>query len=178
MANKSEIIKALTVLSAAYPRFELTDATVSIYVRLLADLDFELLKAATLQCATINTFFPSVAEIRAAAEELQAMAEGIPTEAEAWQNVLQQIGMVGSSGQPQFRHPLIEQVVRQFGWRNLCMSENQIADRARFMDVFEKLLRDTNRRNRMLPEIREIIDRRALTAREKINLLVEKVKVA
>lgn len=158
MASKQEIIKALTVLAAAYPRFELPQATVEIYTRLLVDLDFDTLKAATLHCATVHKFFPTVAEIRAAAVELQTMAEGIPSESEAWGEVVKQIQAVGSYGKPKFSHPLIEDVVRQLGWINLCMSENQTADRARFMDAYSIAFQSSRRRAQMLPEVLDIVD--------------------
>ena len=160
MATKTEINKALLVLAAAYPRFELPQATVEIYCRLLVDLDFDTLKAATLQCATIHKFFPTVAEIRAAAVELQTMAEGIPGEAEAWGEVINQLRIVGSYGVPEFSHPLIVQVVRQLGWINLCMSENQPADRARFMDAYSDAFNRSRRRAQMLPEVLQIVDNR------------------
>lgn len=175
MASKQEIIKALTVLAAAYPRFELPPATVDIYCRLLTDLDFDTLKAATLHCATVYKFFPTVAEIRQAAVELQTMAQGIPEESQAWGEVVEQIRHVGSYGSPQFSHPLIEQVVRQLGWINLCMSENQPADRARFMDAYAQAFRESRRRAQMLPEVLSIVDKK-LGAGEQIKQLAAKLE--
>ncbi len=117
MATDNEITKALTVLAAAYPRFDLPDATIKIYQRLLSDLDFDILKAATLQCATMCKFFPTVAEIRDAAVEIQTMAEGIPSDVEAWGEVMREIPRVSQNGTPVFSHPLIDQIVRDLGWR-------------------------------------------------------------
>lgn len=176
MASRQEIIKALTVLAAAYPRFELPPATVEIYTRLLIDLDFDTLKAATLHCATVYKFFPTVAEIRAAAVELQTMAEGIPAESEAWGEVIKRIQDVGSYGTPEFSHPLIAQVVRQFGWLNLCMSENQTADRARFLEAYSAAFKESRRRAQMLPEVLNIVDNR-LQAGEQIKQLAAKLEV-
>jgi len=170
MASKPEVQKALMVLSAAYPRFELPIATVEIYCRLLLDLDFDTLKAATLHCATVYKFFPTVAEIREAATELKTMAEGIPSDAEAWGQVLEQIRSKGSYGVPEFSHPLIANVVRQLGWLNLCLSENQPADRARFMDAYSQAFKDSKRRNQMLPEVLQIVDGQ-LNADERIKKL-------
>jgi hypothetical protein len=173
MATPPEIEKALTVLSYAYPNFDLPKETVQIYIRLLADLDFELLKAATLQCATINKFFPTVAEIRAAATELQAMAEGVPSGIEAWGQVLRQMRDVGSYGRPSFSHPLIDSIVHQFGWKNLCLSENSVSDRARFLDAYAQALQSENIKHRMLTEVRDIVDRRALEIKRQLVLLTE-----
>jgi hypothetical protein len=177
MSSRPEIIKALTVLAAAYPKFELTNATIEIYVRLLTDLEFDLLKAATLHCASTKTFFPSVAEIRSAAVDLQTMVEGIPCAADAWQNVLSEISRVGSYGHPEFKHPLVSKTVRQLGWRNLCLSENMVADRARFLDIYTTALATHNMEHRMLPEIRAIVDQRALEAHSQLQLLTERLTV-
>jgi len=177
MATKPEITKALMVLAAAYPRFELPTATVEIYCRLLVDLDFDTLKAATLQCATIYKFFPTVAEIRLAAVELQTMAEGIPSEAEAWGEVVKGLREIGSYGYPKFSHELIDQVVKQFGWRNLCLSENQSADRARFMDAYSSAFKDSRRRAQMLPEVLQLVDNRLNAGANSIKQLAAKMDV-
>jgi hypothetical protein len=176
MATEQEILKALTVLASAYPKFDLPDATIRIYQRLLSDLDFDLLKAATLQCATTNTFFPAVAEIRAAAVELKAMAEGIPSEIEAWGEVLDQMRKVGSRCVPDFSHPLVAQVVRQMGWINLCLSENQISDRARFIEAYSQTNKMSRRRAQMLPEVLDIVDHK-LSPGEKIKQLAMSMEV-
>lgn len=171
MATDAEIHKALTLLAAAYPRFDLPEATIKVYQRLLADLDFDLLKAATLQCATLCKFFPTVAEIRDAAVELSTMAEGIPSDIEAWGEINREIQRVHHDGRPEFSHPLIEQIVRDLGWRSLCLSDNQIADRARFMDAYEKNLKVSRRRRQMLPEVTGIVDKRLEDRRASIKQL-------
>jgi hypothetical protein len=160
MATNQEIEKALRVLSAAYPRFELPEATISIYQRLLSDLDFDLLKAATLQCASMCTFFPTVAEIRNAAVEVITMSEGIPSASEAWGEIVRMMGTVGRGKYPQFSHPFIEQVVDDFGWSCLCLSENAISDRARVIDAYEKIVKKSLREKQMLPEVLSIIGKR------------------
>lgn len=179
MATEKEIQKALLVLSAAYPRFDLPDETVSIYCRLLVDLDFDTLKAATLQCATTCKFFPTVAEIRDAAAELKIMAEGIPDPASAWGEVVSQIKAVGSYGVPVFTNPLIADVIHQIGgWRGLCMSENVVADRARFMDTFNDAKKASRRRAQMLPEILDLVDHRLGSGNDPIKLLAAKMDVS
>ncbi len=175
MATNDEITKALGVLAAAYPRFELPDATIRIYQRLLGDLDFDTLKAATLQCATVCTFFPTVAEIRAAAVELQVMAEGVPSDIEAWGMVVQEIQRVGSYRTPTFSHPLVDDVVTQLGWRNLCLSDNATADRARFMDAYANALKQHKRHTQMLPEVRELVEHK-LIAGDPIKQLAAKLE--
>lgn len=175
MATDREIEKALTVLSAAYPRFDLPEETIRIYQRLLADLDFDLLKAATLQCATMCKFFPTVAEIRDAATEIVTMAEHIPTPIEAWGEVIQAIRKIGgNSFRPDFSHPMIDELVKHFGWHALCTSDHSFADRARFMDAYADMLKASRRRSQMLPEVLAIVENRLSTS-STIKEIAEKI---
>jgi hypothetical protein len=176
MATEKEIEKALIVLSAAYPRFELPQATINIYQRLLSDLDFDILKSATLQCATMCKFFPTVAEIRDAAVEIITMSEGIPSALEAWGEIIREIKRVGSDKRPTFSHPLIDSVVHEFNWRYLCTSENTISDRARVMDAYEKMVKKSLREKQMLPEVLDIVAKRLEARPQQALLIPEKIE--
>lgn len=69
MATKKEIHQVLARLAAAYPHFQLTEETISIYCEMLEDIPFpELLDAAEKQIK-VSTFFPAVAELRRAYDE-------------------------------------------------------------------------------------------------------------
>jgi hypothetical protein len=72
-----------------------------------------------------------------------------PTIDEAWGEVLARVSRVGLTtelpGGPKvtFSHPAIESVVASMGWRNLCVSETQMADRAHFARLYtERVDRD------------------------------------
>ena len=41
---------------------------------------------------------------------------------------------------PKFKDPLIQKAVDIMGWKELCLSENQVADRAHFMKIYDKLV--------------------------------------
>lgn len=178
MATEVEIIKALKVLAAAYPNFELPKETVGIYCRMLVDLDYDTLRAATLQCVSVYKFFPTVAEIRSAVTDLRMMASGVPSASEAWGEVVFQFRETGSYSTPIFSHPIIGEVVSRFGWKNLCWSENQIADRARFIEAYNAQLVESRSRDRMLPEILEFVDRRLSVEEQEILEIEEKSREA
>jgi len=65
--------------------------------------------------------------------------------ADAWGEVIAQIRSVGSWGQPVFKNKVIEQTVDRMGWKELCLSENQVADRAHFLKIFETLMTRENK---------------------------------
>lgn len=160
MADHYEIAQIVSVIAVAYPNWPVTEETNEIYFQLLGDIPGEELKAAVLHCLTEagRKFAPSVGEIRGAVAELRGMAGNVPSPFRAWQEVLEQFRLTGSYGTPQFSHPLITQAVRQMGWRELCMSENQIADRARFLQCYEQILSRAAKEDMLLPEVRGYIE--------------------
>jgi len=124
----------MALLTAAYPNFEPKPQTVAVYVQMLKDIPGEDLFRAARQCIATLKFFPTVAEIREKAQQSH-----LPSAAEAWQEVTRQIWQSGYYGKPQFQNPLVAQIVTAMGWRELCTSENQIADRAHFMRMYDEL---------------------------------------
>jgi len=112
---------ALRMLAAAFPANKIESATIAVYMAALADLSAEQLHQAVLWCVTHCRFFPTVAEIREAVAS--SAPDRPPTSTEAWGEVMQQALHTGSWGKPHFSHPLIQQTVDAFGWREICLSE-------------------------------------------------------
>lgn len=59
-----ECAKVLALLKAAYPRTELSDATIEVYTECLADEDYTAVRARALEAIQESKFFPTVAELR------------------------------------------------------------------------------------------------------------------
>ena len=158
MATKETVTQVMVILASAYPRFQVPKNTGRIYAELLADIPDNLLILAAKTHAANSTFFPSVAELRKAAFGIQAKAQGIPSTAEAWDEVCRQIRYVGSWGTPRFSSHLISRAVEGLGgWRALCVSENPVADRAHFLKIYDRLLQDGQEDAALLPEVRELL---------------------
>jgi hypothetical protein len=89
----------------------------------------------------------------------------IPSSYNAWQEVCKQINDNGGEfGKPVFSHPIIEQAVKALGWRNLRMSENPTADRARFIEAFEQLAGRAEKESMLIPEVRGFIEGQKVNA--------------
>lgn len=73
------------------------------------------------------------------------------TAAEAWGLVNKEISAKGSYGKPEFDSPLVSQSVEVIGWRNLCLSDNDVADRAHFFQIYNSLL-EKNKFNELAAE--------------------------
>lgn len=160
MATETEVAQIVALISAAYPNFNPTEHTVEVYYQTLKDLPGEELKVAALTAIAEagRKFAPSVGELRGAVGEIRKAVNNLPSSYEAWEQVHKQMVRVGSYGKPTFSHPLIMRVVETLGWRNLCASENAVADRARFVQAYEQLLMRAERDEIMLPEVRGYIE--------------------
>ena len=181
MCSVLDVAQIVKVIAVAYPNWQPTAETSEVYYQLLQDVPTDELKAAVLHCLgeSGRRFAPSVGEIRGAVSELRGMSANVPSAFQAWQEVLRQFSLTGSYGTPQFSHPLIERAVRQLGWRELCMSENQTADRARFLQCYDQLLTRATKEDMLLPEVRGYIEQRGglmLDAQNQIKQLSEGMK--
>jgi hypothetical protein len=160
MATPNDIQQIINMFLAAFPNYKPTDMTPEIFFQTLQDIPSEELKVAVLNCLTEagRAFAPSIGEIRGAVANLRRTAANVPSSYEAWQEVLTQMSINGGDyGTPVWSHPLVERVVRQLGWRNLRMSEDQTADRARFVQAYDQLLNRAMSEETMLPEVKGYI---------------------
>lgn len=148
--TKAEAAKIVAVILAAYPaqRARMTahdvNATSSAYERLLVDLDFAAVDAAVEKLTATSKFMPTIAEIREATAALYI--GDVAAGGEAWGVVLRAIGRYGRNRTPGVDFafgdppdPVALEVVRALNWRELCDSENQAADRARFIELYNQL---------------------------------------
>jgi len=147
-----EVAKLVAVLCSAFPNAKITGETSKAYELMLGDLEYLPSQAAIEQLLATGKWLPTVAEIR---ERVLTFAIGDPPSGgEAWGKLLKAIGRYGRNRQPgidfEIADPLIAKCVASFSWRELCDSENQVADRARFIELYEQLA--THQRRRQLSE--------------------------
>jgi hypothetical protein len=162
-----ETIKVISVLTAAYPNFAISSETIELYSKFLSDMPYELGQAVVLKLISENKWFPSISEIREAV--IKIMPNEIPSTEEAWLEVVNQIRSEGSYGSPTFTSNLIYKAVQAIGWRELCLSDNPVADRAHFFKIYESYRSRQVEDNLMLPEVKRL--------KEKIRLQIESKEV-
>lgn len=144
----AEVSRLVAVVIAAFPGARVNSGTSQIYERMLADLPYPAANAAVERLLATTKFLPSVAEIREAA---LTVANGEQTAGgEAWGEVQRLIARWGSrrydeNWSPPITDPVAKNVVRALGWVALCDSENPTADRARFIELYDRLA-STHRR--------------------------------
>ena len=143
----------LKQLFAAFPNTQISEGTVAVYMRLLADIPPESLQVAVDQAIATCRFLPTVAELRDTLHGLSAI--GQLSWGEAWEDVQKEMRRIGSYGVPQFSSELTGAVVRSMGWKTLCASENQQTDRAQFRDMYNALAARRDGEQKLLPQARE-----------------------
>lgn len=89
MASVNFIETVIDTLAAAYDK-RIDETRRAVYVRMLADLPEDALLNAAEHVIATCTFFPSVAEIRAAAGHLQRAIHAVPSPEEAWAEMITQ----------------------------------------------------------------------------------------
>lgn len=135
------------LLAAAYPTQiqrlspDETKAWAEIYGRSIVDLELGAARAAVERLVRTSTWLPTIAELREAAVHVNGGRRRAG--AEAWGDVAQMIGRWGQYREPgvdfDFDDALVAKLVRDFGWRRLCQSEDITADRARFITAYDQL---------------------------------------
>jgi hypothetical protein len=145
--NRQESARIVAVVLAACPtqssRLDRDRATsmVDAYATLLSDLPYEHVNAAVAMLLQTRTWMPSVADIRSAVLELQRGPKR--TGSEAWASVVRAMREQGAHRHPGedfvFHDPLTARCVQAMGWRDLCLSENTVADRARFIELYDSM---------------------------------------
>ena len=109
---------ALVVLaSSSYPSMQNKDPQpiVTAWSMMLADIPMEILQAAVVKVCRDSEYFPSVAQIVAAAAELDPSNEKLPTAAEAWEEVERLIIHFGPYRAPVYSCDTVKRAVRAIG---------------------------------------------------------------
>jgi hypothetical protein len=161
VSEPRDIAQIIGILSAAFPNFKPTELTAEVYLQTLADISSDELKAAVLHCITQSgrAFAPSIGEIRGAVAELRSFSANVPSSFQAWQEVQKQILVNGGDyGKPEWSSPLVEEAVKRMGWRSLRMSEDQTADRARFLQCYEQIVERATKQEMILPQVAGYIE--------------------
>lgn len=152
--TEQEFEKIALALKAAYPNSNvLPDKyAMKIWYKALADLDYQVVENAVWEHINTAVWPPKIAEIREkCADRLCPM---LTDWGEAWEEVQQAIRRYGSYREEEAAASLSRLTavtVRRMGFRNLCQSENPVADRAHFQRIYENLIL-RERHQAQLPE--------------------------
>lgn len=144
-----------------------------IWYNLLRDLNYSVCSAAIQSYMMTNKFPPTIADIRQLASDVQQGHQ--PDWGNGWEQVVKNISKYGMCTYDPERlvqckesfDPITRKVVERLGWKELCMSENPMADRANFRMIYEQIAEREKKNNQIsgslkltMNQIREGIQQR------------------
>lgn len=144
-------MKIVKAIQTYYPRvdaFPKTDA-IALWYEELNDLTYEQLATALRRHVATSKWSPTIAELRE-----QCVAIEIPVDdwGVAWEELQRAIRNWGWSREEEAyasMSDLTRQTVRRLGYQYLCESQDQMADRANFRNIYEQL-KDANKVNQQV----------------------------
>ncbi|WP_312560895.1 hypothetical protein [Anaerospora sp.] len=143
MLDVERAIDILTPLMCAYPAAKITEETISVYAIALSELTELELQAGVLKCMRTSKFFPSIAEVMEAAQNMIETVTNTKAKSpdEAWNEVQKQMHEAFVYKKPVFSTPEIEKAALSMGWIGLCETPtDQIGTaRAQFLRLYESV---------------------------------------
>lgn len=165
MASQKVIGEMLSLLTAQWPKEQVTNLTMKVYEVVLSDVPDDVLQAATFHLLSVSTFRPTAAEVRKAAFDLM---RGKETSAiEAWGEVKRMVHRPASE-----RHwttPLIPEALRCVGGISafaFSMVDDEPSWRARFMEAYNTLQERQRKDAMTLPQVKRLVAQRAALLEE------------
>lgn len=161
--NNGEFAIFAMALKTYYPRETLlpNKQAMELWFQELQDLPYDVASLALRKWVSTQKWSPSIADLRETAVEIvggEAMTWG-----ESWhklQEAIRRFGIWNEREALESLDPLTRKCAEYIGYRQLCISENVMADRAHYQKIFETVSK------------REQIDRRlSAPLREAIGLL-------
>lgn len=148
-----EFIVLAKGLKCAYtsPNFLPDEYSVKTWYKFLGDLPCDLATVCVEKYIATNKYPPTIADIRTTVAEMMV---GTSDWSESWKQVIRFISLYGLPNEAKAYEAMDEatrEAVKRLGWKNLCMSQNQMADRANYRMVYEAVVKE-KKDNLSLPD--------------------------
>lgn len=152
--DKKEFAKFVAYLRTYFPRETIlpNEQAMELWYVELSDIPYNVALLALREHVHTSKWSPSISELR---ERAATIREGeTPDWGEAWATVQQAIrrkGMYREQEALESMDEITRATVERLGFQSLCLSENAVADRARFRDIYEQVA-ERKKQERQLPE--------------------------
>lgn len=153
-------LEIIALLVAAWPAADFPEPTIRLYQRMLQDVDPELLMMAVQHFITTSTkdWPPTIGQIRDCVSSLVMRAAGILDAYSAWEQVLAQKQAHGIWKPPSLPELSHKAVAAIGGWLSLCKSDNEVSDRARFIEAYTLFLAQVREQHTQLPQVAAMVE--------------------
>lgn len=151
--TKEDFAKFAMFMKTVYPKDNVmpNEAAMEIWFRMMKHLPIEPVMAALQKWVVANKWPPTIADIIQGVDDITQRK--LPSWEEGWKEVCKAIMKYGLSSEEEAidsMSQITRKCVTNLGWRNLCLSENAIADRANFRNCYE-IIAKREAEDRMLP---------------------------
>ena len=131
----------------------------NIWYQLLQDIDYKVANIAIQKHMMTSKFPPTIADIR---EQAATVTSGErPLWSDGWEQVLIAIRKYGMYAIPEAMESFDEitrQTVKRLGFKELCMSENPMQDRANFRMIYEQIAERKEKAQQLPASLTNLID--------------------
>lgn len=163
--DRKEFLELATIIKSCYPKDNLfgIEKVVEIWYKQLEDLDYGVAMTALNKWIATEKWPPSIADIRSLCVDIK---EGVDPDAwsKAWEQVNKMIQKYGYYRPDEaYREldavdPLATEAIKRLGYCHVCMSENQVAERANFRDIYLQLAKRKKEDSQIPEQLRMTID--------------------
>ena len=162
--TRNDVVRLFKLICALYPgktkSLERADEmTRDAWFEMLHDQPNELVGMAVKKHAATEEWPPTPANIRGIIAEIKRPDSGL-TAAEGWRIAIKALRRYGPYRFDEARQgmpPIVVKACEQLGWSYLGASENEMADRAHFLRIFEELNRRAQERAQLPAELEKQI---------------------
>ena len=136
--TKEQWALLVKVLKSAYPQYTnfLADQySLELWYRALKDIPYEALNLAVQQQIMVSRYPPSIADLRA------SISPKTKDWSEAWEELKRAVRLYGAPREKEALEsmsPLTREIVKRFGFKEYCFSENEDAYKANFRMAYER----------------------------------------
>ena len=135
-------VKCISVLEKSYDKFNITNDKdkLMLWYEMLGDRSEIEFMLGVKKYIKSSEFAPTIAGIKKAIADI--ITSQAPDGMEAWnelQMAIRRFGMYREQEALESLSDRTRRVVKSLGFKNLCISENQMADRAHFLRMFESM---------------------------------------
>lgn len=172
--EKHEFGKIAMALQTYYPREDLmpNPQAIELWYDQLQDYDYTVVATALKKWVATNKWSPTICELRQTAAEV--MLGDIPDWGKAWEEVQDAIhihGLYAYNEAMEMVSPLTRTAIERIGWDNLCMSENHVASRANFREIYNGVVQGEVSRRQIPENVAALIEEIQKNEQKRISML-------
>lgn len=139
--TKEEFMRITAAISTYYPKDDpfQNEEAMQLWYEEFKELPYEAVSIGLRRHVNTSKWCPTIAELK---EAIVMITAGNKDWGVAWNECIKAISRYGQYQEEEAlasMSPLTRQIVKRLGYRDLCVSENQMQDRANFRMVFDQV---------------------------------------